>query len=196
MAFTWDESIGKYRDAEGNVVPASKVRDWVDSLTEALALIFIGRAETLRESFTIENFQSWNDQTRVDLVALHYAVMMIAFGGQPSMDQDRWALAEAIIATQVGYFDSFGRDVISGTVKMDGMFPVRTGLYALAAFATHQAGVRIQVSKSEEKRVIGSGNPCEDCLVEAARGWVPKGTCRAIGDSVCRVRCRCYFVFR
>lgn len=65
--FTWDESIRKYRDDEGNIIEETELRKWIDEMLKALAFLLIARAETLRKDFTIDNFQIWNQTTRKDL---------------------------------------------------------------------------------------------------------------------------------
>lgn len=197
--FTWDQTLRKYRDKSGTIVPAARVRKWIDAMTAALGLLFIVRANRLKDNFTQENFQVWNNFTRVEVTALHYAMAMLAYGGRAEMDDDKWTTAETIIAVQIGYFDKFAMQVATGTVEMNGHFPVRTSLYALAGHATY---VNVENKREqaagmdEEMRTTTSGNPCQDCSEAQARGWVPIGTLPEIGDSVCLVRCRCFFSFR
>ncbi len=197
--FTWDESIRKYRDDDGNIIEETQLRKWINDMVSALALLLIARAEILRNNFTVENFQMWNQTTRADINSLHYAVSMIAFGGASQMDSDRWSLAEFAILTQLQYFDSFARDVLAGQYEMNGHFPIRTSLYALAGYATFINAVTIRetfANRTEERRITTSGAPCKDCKAERNKGWVKIGTLKAIGDTECLVRCRCFKEYR
>lgn len=197
--FTWDESIRKYRDDEGNIIEETQLRKWIDEMLKALAFLLIARAETLRKDFTVENFQMWNQTTRKDINALHYAMTIIAFGGSSEMDSERWNIAEAVILTQISYFDAFARDVLAGSVPMNGRFPVRTSLYAFAGYSTFIQAETIRetfAGRTEERRFTTSGAPCDDCKAERKKGWQPIGTLRAIGDSECLVRCRCFKKYR
>ncbi len=87
-------------------------------------------------------------------------------------------------------------------------FLARAALYGSAVWGTAER-VRRAVARTmyrEERRMLGGSvgrtgsagatHACVDCLAAAAAGWVPCGTLRAIGDSVCTVRCRCTFSFR
>lgn len=197
MGYTWDEQKRRYRDDDGVLVRPSTVRKWVDAMTEALALVFIARADRFRQEPSPELYQIWNHQTRLDLSSLHYAAMMIAFGGQAQMTPSRWSDAEAIILAQMGYWDRFSTQVIMGDAILDGTFPIRTSLYAFAAYATHEEGVRLRETAHNqyEKRIITSSRPCHTCIDEAGKGWQPIGTGRRIGDTICLTRDRCYFIF-
>jgi hypothetical protein len=199
MAFYWDSEKKIYRDSEGNPIEESQIREWIDRMTQALALLFISRAEALKAVFNLETYQAWNVGNRISLNALHYAVTMIAFGGRSEMNDEEWQIAESVIGFQISKYDEFANGVFAGTIPMDGHFPVRTSLYALAGYSTYINGTAIRAGSqgfTEEKRIPTSGNPCVDCKTERAKGWQPLGTLRLIGDSVCLMRCRCFKMFR
>lgn len=46
-----------------------------------------------------------------------------------------------------------------------------------------------------ERRRTTPGEVCEDCEAEEAKGWVPMGTLKPIGESRCGRRCRCVFEY-
>lgn len=197
--FYWDKKVRKFRDDNGRIISDDRLRRYIDAVCSGLAIVFIARAERLRNHFTADNFGIWNTQTRIDLMALHYAMMIMAFGGQSEMSAPQWTKAEDRIKFHAGFFDSFASDVITGKVEMNGNFPVRTSLYALGGYSTYDEGVRLRETDegmTEEKRNTTSGNPCTDCETAAGLGWSPIGSLPDIGDSVCITRCRCYFLFR
>lgn len=196
--FFWDQELRRYRDKDGEVIRESIIRRGIDDMTAALSLIFISRAEKLRLEFSREAWVVWNTANRLDINSMHYAMAMLAYGGRERMTEEDWRMAEAIILFHISKFDSFARDLVNGQIEADGNLPVRTSLYALAGYSSYQAHVRDRERshKTEEKRIVRSGNPCAICAGEAAKGWVPIGTLRAIGDSYCITRCRCIFVFR
>lgn len=199
MDFTWDAKLRKFRDKNGRVISDARIRRYVDLVCSSLALIFIARAEKLRNDFTAENFQVWNIQTRIDIKSLMNAMIMIAFGGRDQMTEKAWDRAEAVTEFQIHYFEPFAVGVVNGSVPIDGTFPVRTGMYALAGHNAHEDGVRLRETEAdmtEERRFTRSGNPCPDCETEAGIGWAPIGSLREIGDSVCLSNCRCYMEFR
>ena len=199
MKFYWDESIRQFRDENGRVISDARMRIYIDAMCAALALVFLTRAERLKNEFTLENFQTWNIQSRVDIKSLHYAMMMVAFGGRSQMSNPEWLQAEEKIEFHTDFFTAFSQDVALGKVTMDGHFPVRTSMYALAGHSSYQDGVRIRetnAGRTEEKRETTSGNPCIDCKTAKALGWQPIGTLPAIGNSVCLTRCRCYYLYR
>lgn len=199
MAFYWNKAEQKYYDSEGNPVEESAIRKFIDDMTAALAVLFISRANNLKDNFTLDNFNEWNNGNKVSLNALHYAMSLICFGGRNEISDEIWQIVETTIAFQISKYESFAADVLSGIVLMNGNFPVRTSLYAFAGHSTYinLTTVRaINQGKTEEMRMTRSTRPCVDCRTEAAKGWVAIGSLRLIGDSVCLMRCKCYKKFK
>ncbi len=109
------------------------------------------------------------------------------------------------------HLDRFEEDVLMfGTVDVlpesdaaytAAEFAAQAELYGGAPWPSSVNLVRARVVGStvfgeERRRHIGSDLPCPVCVSEEAKGWVPTGTLRAIGDSECRSSCHCVFGYR
>lgn len=203
--YKWFANIRRYRDRRGRFVAERTISGYVDSLTQALSTRIYNYTTALVEDFNEVGFIEWRNKTRSQLETLHNAVTVLALGGEAATiamareNSPVWGYAEAAQAQQLGFFDAFVLGIIAGVVSQGNMAN-RASMYGLAGFATYQNAVRIREEVAEngyrfEKRVLQSQNPCEDCIAEWRRGWQPIGTLRRLGDSVCRSRCRCYFVY-
>lgn len=87
------------------------------------------------------------------------------------------------------------------SAPMNGTFVSRAEMYGNAAWSAPQQIVRQAVSSlaifdEEMREHLGEDTPCSTCAHQAAMGWQPIGTLRAIGDSICMSGCHCRFLFR
>ncbi len=138
---------------------------------------------------------AWADGFRVALVVLVAAAVQVLHRGRP-LDSDQQEEFRRAANRQAGFLGRFRRGLAAGEQLLDGTAVGRAGLFGMAAWAVAINLQRDTAGHSQERRVLGSADHCRDCLSEAARGWQPAGTLRAIGDTVCRMRCGCYFAFR
>lgn len=203
--YKWYANVRRYRTRAGRFVAGTQVAQAVDAAAARFAAKLRSSTQALVDDFSEQAFTQWATQTRRQIEAMHRAVTTIALGGKRASLQfatsnaSAWADADAALAAQLRYFDRFTLGIVSGSVPVNNAMAVRAAMYARAAYGTYQNAVRIRELVSgmnEEQRVLGSGNPCADCLVEAALGWRPIGSLRRIGDSVCRANCRCRFIYR
>lgn len=204
--YKWYPNVQRYRDKRGRFMAERTVGQYIDQTTVRFAADVRKRTDALIADFSEEKFLKWSTDLRRDLLNMHNAVTVIALGGKKAALQfgtqnaSAWAEAESATAFQLQRFDRFMLGIVSGAIPINNAMAVRAAMYPLAAFGTYQNAVRIRqqvmLVYDEEMRVLQSGNPCDDCIVEAARGWQAIGTLRRIGDSVCISRCRCYFKFR
>lgn len=204
--YTWYSNVRRYRAANGHFVSEERIKDHIDSLVVSLSQRFAFRTQLLVDEYSDDMFFSWVGESRQEIIDLHNCVAIIALGGRQAAQQfsseagSVWQAVAAYVAMQLGYFDRFMFGIVGGTIAVDNSIIARAAMYPLAGYGTYENAVRVREITAagfrEERRMIGSGNPCEGCLIEAARGWQPIGTLRHIGDSPCRSRCRCYFTYR
>ncbi len=204
--YKWYPNVQRYRDKRGRFMAERTVGGYIDQTTRRHAQAVFKETEALVNDFSEEKFAAWSAKLRRDLFNLHTASTVIALGGKKAamkfstQNAAAWMDAENATARQLEYFDRFMLSVVSGATPINRAMAVRAAMYPLAAFGTYQNAVRIRQEvmavNDEEMRVLQSDNPCDDCIVEAARGWQPLGTLRRIGDSACIARCRCYFKYR
>jgi hypothetical protein len=144
--------------------------------------------------------QEWYDTMRAHMKRTHVIAGSIAKGGWKQMTQADWGRLGAMTKREYAYLNRFARQLASGQIALEGKVVQRAGMYANAGHKTYQENLRIRAAEysyREERRLIGArGESCDDCIVEAAKGWQPIGTLRPIGDSQCVSNCGCYFEFR
>lgn len=124
--------------------------------------------------------------------------------------------AERLSQVQWQYFDSFinqasdkppifrpdkTTDVIAIAPPMTvTQFIARAESYGASVWSSAQEIARATYSRNgvftEEHRVLGDAEHCEDCVTYSAMGWMPIGVLPAIGDSSCRINCACWFEYR
>lgn len=198
MIYTWDKEKRRYVDANGKTVSSSSVRSWVDALTVALSLMFMGRAQKVQQGHLDPS--DWSREMESDITALHYGTASAALGGVTQMSGDDWIDAEKKIQTQQGFFSQLTGSVFSGAIPLDGSFVQRNGLYALAGFSTYEntvVGREFGAGLNLYRRVLDpAAENCPDCIEYAKLGWQTRAQLPEIGQSVCRVRCRCHFAFK
>lgn len=196
--FTFDQSLFRYRDGNGDLVPAATIRKYVVHYTDAVAMLLSMDAERLRSNYAVDTLNAWSVDTRAQLSQLHYACGMVAYGGRGQMNSEAWSNAENVIGTQLNYFSHFALQIASGAIAIDGRFANRAAMYGRAGYSTYE---NLNVYTQEfagmkwEKRILGDADHCPDCFSEADRGWQPIGTLRFIGDSECTVNCKCHKIF-
>jgi hypothetical protein len=141
----------------------------------------------------------WQLQMMAAVKSVHLVALAVAHGGWNQLDQSDFGWVGQRIREQYRFLADFASEIASGAQPLNGRLGVRITLYAAAARATHreaQRRIAAQRAVGEERRVLGQADHCKTCLQQARLGWQPFGTLKRIGDSECRVNCRCHFDFR
>lgn len=115
-------------------------------------------------------------------------------GGRQAMTpEDRQAIAELVKAQHV-YLNDFAKAAADGQLSA-AQIQNRAGMYASAGIHAHASGEAAawEGSDHEELNVRGaSAQPCDECPVLSARGWVAGGSLPLPGSRECASRCRCH----
>lgn len=189
---------GRYRDnATGRFVSQMRVRSDIDGYIDNSKTRIDALANQLRNRQI--SLAEWQTSMRQEIKAMHLNTSMVAHGGRAQMTQADWGRAGQQLRQQYQYLDRFAADIASGKVSLDGRLNVRAGMYAESARGTYEQETRrvsAQSGLTEERRILHAKESCGDCVEYAGRGWQPIGTLPRIGDSQCRVNCRCTFEYR
>lgn len=201
MALTWDAELRRYRDDKENTIAPSIVRSWADALAAAVALHFALRAQRVIDKQ--KTLDDWQHEMKSDITSLHFSESALAFGGILQMSSDEWQIAEGIVARQNGFFDNFAAEAQQSVsaAGLGSIFVARSGMYGLSGFSTYENSVVEREFNSGAinlyRRVLDQGaENCEDCIAYAQLGWQTRAQLPEIGNSICRVRCRCHFIFK
>jgi len=195
--YTWDAQRRRFIRSDGTAVSSTEVRKWIEALTIAAALAFTMRAQSVVDEKL--NPIDWAQDMQEDIVSMHYSTALIAAGGLAAITPEFWLAAQEANNFHLTYFAQFSGGVLSGVTKLDNAFVARNALYAEAGFATYENAVAIRefaAGLELYKRVKEAAPNCDDCIAYANMGWQTRGQLPRIGDSVCRTRCRCHFIFK
>jgi len=152
-------------------------------------------------------FAAWALITKAQIRIVHivgaalavggFNVLRDAVNGKPNAPNVGASILQKIgdaISREFKFFERFAKQAQTGKNT-----PARAGMYAEAGRGTFE-DVRSDIAKAagntEERRLLGVADHCSDCVVEAAKGWQPIGSLRAIGDSLCKTHCHCKKEFR
>lgn len=134
----------------------------------------------------------------------HRAMAILAYGGPDNISASIWGKIGAVIKKQYGFLENLINQVENSVETVDAGLVTRASLYGYAIYATfanfvHDRKGAITGSGliKEAKRILAADAlHCVDCPALAAKAWVPIKEAVPIGQSQCKVRCRCHFVYR
>lgn len=124
--------------------------------------------------------------------------LVIAMGGLDNMTDADWNKVSIYVEEQFGFLNNFMSDVENQKQSIDGV-ENRLQLYGGAVwsdFETELGETFADGDATEEIRILGNADHCDDCVDYAAMGWQPIGTLPDIGDSICGNNCHCEFDYR
>jgi len=167
-AYTWNEASQRYRNAaSGKFVSRDTVRQALDIALDR------SRQEVTRLSRALVNGQinlaTWQTAIAGEIKSMHLASASLAKGGWAQMRQ------------------------------ADGRLVSRANLYAQGPRGTYHAIQERAMSSAgftECRNVLASGDNCEGCIAETAKGWTFVGNIRPVGQRTCLGNCRCTIQFR
>lgn len=200
--FSFDLAERQFIDeASGRHVPRRKVRDTLDDvldtvqedIDEASAKLIIASEEEEKDDGSVV---IWVAAMATAIRHSSIISAMIGAGGRKSVNEDATKTASDRIREQLGYLTGFIDEIHNGLV-LDETFKARARMYGLSGTQVYEHVLRlgdIAAGFTEERRVIGSTHPCEDCTAYSGLGWQPIGYLPMIGqDCACNTNCRCYF---
>jgi hypothetical protein len=196
--YTYDPVSGRYRSrGTGRYVSGVEIRGALDVAIDAAAKDMRAVSEQLRAGAI--SLAEWQLAMERGIKNMHVASGAAAKGGWAQMSQSDWGRVGKEIQRQYEYLRTFAEQIATGRQKLNGQFLSRAEMYVQSARTTfHEIERREQErhGMDEERRERHSRDSCPTCVDQARLGWQPIGTLRRIGDSECRTRCRCGFVFR
>lgn len=197
--YEWDPRIGRYRDKRnGRLVPRQTVRDAIDQ--------FIAKGDERIQKISRDlvegrsSLATWQTQMMLEIRHLHLANAAAAVGGWDQLTSADFGRVGQLLKVQYAYLQRFALQIQTGQQQINGGLITRAGMYADAARGTYEDELRAlsrdRLGMTQERRVLGRADHCDDCLTAAAKDWQPIGTLPRIGDSACKVSCRCSFEYR
>lgn len=196
--YRWSEAARRYVEIRsGQAVAPGAVRAALEEVSAAY------QADMARVTQRLLAGQialaEWQGEMAALIKGGHLTAAALMRGGWGQMSQADWGFAGQLIKRQYGFLNRLAKQVERGEQKLNGRLLRRAVMYGEALRGTGEsANRRLHQSQGfgEERRVRGVADSCPTCVSEAAKGWQPIGTLKAIGDSECLTRCRCHFEYR
>lgn len=196
-SFTWNEAAGRYQDAAGRFVSRQRVRSAFEraivGTTDRVGAI----SEQLRSGRI--TLRQWHQAMRNEVknVTLYTAAM--ERGGWAQLRAKDSGRVGSIVKAQYKYLDRFAGQIASGEVRLDGRFLNRARLYPQSGRQTSHLFGRVAARDRDythERSSLASGESCQGCLDEQAKGWVPIGELVPIGSRQCSMNCHCSIEYK
>lgn len=197
--YRYDRRVARYRsEVSGRFI---SWRDVASALNEYLR-VGTDRISSISERLINRNITlaDWIMEMQKEIKRSHLVAAALGKGGWDRLTAADFGRVGASIRDQYRFLRQFVEQIQVGQQKLNGRLIWRSQLYVRSARAFHTEFERKQVSSagySEERRILGQAEHCEDCIEYASRGWVPLGTLPEIGiASKCRQNCHCHFEYR
>lgn len=197
-AYQFDERSQRYVNAVSKkFVSRDTVRQALDIALDR------SRNEVTRLSRALVNGQinlaTWQTSIASEIKSMHLASASLAKGGWAQMTQSDFGSVGRRVRDEYAYLAKFAEQVKSGEQKLDGSLVSRANLYAQGPRGTYHAIQERAMSSAgftECRNVLASGDNCEGCIAETAKGWTFVGNIRPVGSRTCLANCRCVIQFR
>lgn len=198
--YGWNEKAGRYYNLTGKptFVSFADVRNALESNISVSQANMRALTEQLIAVPPTISLDQWQVDMMREIKQANISASAAARGGWAQMTQSDWGAVGQQVRTQYDYLRNFANEIASGKQRLNGSALVRADLYGQAARGNFEE-MRRRMAKLEgmtdEMRVLGEADHCDDCL-SAAGHWAPIGTLPRIGDSQCVTNCRCTFKYR
>lgn len=197
MPFSFDDSLGRYRDGSGRFVREAAIRSALDTVISAQAAAMRATTQSLLDGRL--SLADWQGSMMQSIKQGHLIGLAVAGGGWNNLDQSDFGWVGQRVRQQYAYLRDFAAQIASGKQPLNGVVLARAEMYAHAARQTHRAAQRRAAQKrgmEQERNQLGAADHCSGCLTETARGWQPIGSLIPCGSRQCLARCHCTLIYR
>lgn len=138
----------------------------------------------------------WAVAVRDEIRNGHRVAALLANGN--ALDARAAGQLGAAVRRQYQYFEAFVRQIEDGTAPLGPRSVARARLYGQAIMTMYERAVvarEAAAGRTRYKLVLAPAEHCDQCVEDAAKGFVPIGTLKAIGERTCLVNCRCHWEY-
>lgn len=145
--------------------------------------------------------REWQKAIADSMRQAHIEGRMFGVGGQWGMGPEDIDAVVARLHDQYRYLGDFGQQIARGELS-EAQIRARIAQYVESppreTFRRASEAVHRVAGYDQERNVLGvvQTEHCQDCELEAARGWVPLGEIKIIGERQCRGNCKCEIEYR
>lgn len=190
--FVYNVALARYQSrATGRIVPRTTIIRELDReiLREQARMQTL--ATRLRDGDL--SLAMWEVEMRDALKRSHVASAALARGGWGQLSPADYGRVGRRLRSEYGYLHGLQREIARG-LPLDGRFLARIRMYAQGSRGTYDITERAVLEAAgydQERSVLHPADHCEQCVDQAALGWVPIGTCIPIGQRTCLSNCKC-----
>lgn len=205
ILYTDPETGEQKRFFIGRFVQSNQILSDADTL-EFNRLLLLQRQEELTRTGRLgiaqqaQSIADFEFETVKRLKKYHILSYALGLGVNPtSFTQADYNKLTDIMTTQYRYLRDFVYDIVNDHTMSESRFLARLSQYASATALSYFAGKitdRIKSGLKQARRVVNSGESCEGCRAESAKGWVDINQVASIGSvSPCGASCKCTLEF-
>lgn len=201
MAYSWDQALGRYRDAEtGLFLSRDAVYGMVNQSISATQLVTDHLAASVADGSI--SAEAWHLAMKGEIKREYIRQYLLGHGGRHEMTPADWGRLGPMIREQYQFLGGFYDAVRNGELS-EAQIRVRAGDYINSAregYERARIGRAYEYGMSEEIWRLGSSaQHCGDCVSFAEAGWLPIGSIDAMpgdGSTQCLSRCACFKEYR
>jgi hypothetical protein len=195
--FVADLATGWFRDATtGKTIPPAVVRESLDAVSGQARIAMRDLAQRLIDGKI--DLATWEAMMLDAVKKTHVSAALLGVGGIDGLTPvARQALSDSV-QFHLSALHDFATEIESGEQPINGTLANRAGFYGDAVTGTYEDFRRLkqaEIGVQWERRVLHPAEHCDSCLAAAKQGWQRPGVLPRIGESICKMRCRCSFSF-
>jgi hypothetical protein len=191
--YQYSPTVARFRNPDtGRWITRVQVREWLDKFIAASQANILAASTSYRAGNT--SLAEWQSIVRDEVKDSHLMAEALARGGWGQLTQADFGRTGQRIREQYRYLGAFTAAVRDGTQRLDGQFMNRAKMYsasARSAFYASQGAVLADAGYTRERSLLHPAEHCQECVDEAARGWVSIGQLTPIGERTCLSSDKC-----
>ena len=176
---TWNQDKRVYVDDQGNDIPASQMRDYVDQyIASNQDDVDTKSAELLAGTITVAAFFEWMRET---IISMHGVASILAYGGEAEMTATEWQRVAEKVTEELAYLENFEAKVEQAQASSE----------AIAADAASLIARNVDVPAGLESVVEGrvlsalmNGESVEDAISAALADSISTEAADAVAASI------------
>jgi hypothetical protein len=191
-AWSYDRSIGRYRDEKGKFLSQASVEKLVDARIGKLDGT-LKRVTRMLSSGNI-TLDQWEQSVREAIKSAHIQAAIVGYGGD-NMGSGEYGRIGQRLRGEYAYLQGFALDLLEQRISAP-MALARIGLYAQSVRGSYWQGAELRKQQQGyglmERVLDAQARHCSDCLRYARAGRVSIGTLPLPGQRCeCGANCKC-----
>ncbi len=186
--YTWDATLGRFRDTRGRLISRTAVRTAFEQSLANLSTLTDTLADDLRAGRISLN--DWREEMRTIIKQTQMAAQELTKGGRAQMTPSDYGRVGQRVREQYQFLENWVQQIQNGTNPSPGraiqyLRSARSAFLASEAQEMANRGYLVENIQSPAEH-------CWQCNLETDKGPVPVGQMSLPGQRVCRHNCKCH----